>query len=56
MKYKTVWYPVDGSDPVETTYDTLAEVASAITDNPGWETQARGYYVDWVDDGGTVEP
>lgn len=52
MKFKTTWFPVDGSDPTEEEHDSLAEIAAAITDHPEWAIQARGFYIDWVDDGG----
>lgn len=51
MKYKTLLFPMDGSEPTETVYDSLTEVAQAITDHPEWESEGRGFYIDWVDDG-----
>lgn len=55
MKYKTTWFPLDGSEPTETVYDTLEDVAQLIRVNAAeWEDTGRGFYVDWVDDGTVV--
>lgn len=51
MKYKTIWFPADGTEPTEVVFNSLPEVATAITQNAQeWEASARGFYIDWVDD------
>lgn len=55
MKYKTTWFPLDGTEPNEEMHDTLEDVAQAIIDNAAeWKNTGRGFYVDWVDDGTVV--